>query len=96
MLNQSRKPYLAFETKAISRLPHIPFLGFLLRFGTRDIVCVSVHHLGVGGIESTGTHHVVRVEREDVDPMAVALKRTAENAVRRSPNFNGSILKRIK
>jgi hypothetical protein len=52
-----------------------------------------VHDFCVGRFECARSHDIVGVEREYVDPMAVTLKRTTENAVVGTPHFDGPVLR---
>ena len=66
-----------------------PLPALRLRLG----VGLAVDELGLLRLEGGRARDVVRVEGEHVDPVAVALQRPAQRAVRRAPHLDGAVLR---
>ena len=59
----------------------------------RRRVCLAVDEPGLLRLEGGGARDVVGVEGEHVDPVAVALQRPAQRAVRRPPHLDRPVLR---
>ena len=72
---------------------HLPLVRPLPALRLRPGVSLAVDQLGLLRLEGGRARDVVRVEGEHVDPVAVALQRPAQRAVRRAPHLDGAVLR---
>ena len=72
---------------------HSPLGRPLPALRLRPGVSLAVDQLGLLRLEGGRARDVVRVEGEHVDPVAVALQRPAQRAVRRAPHLDGAVLR---
>ena len=70
-----------------------PLRGPVPALRLRRGVCLAVDERGLLRLEGGGARDVVGVEGEHVDPVAVALQRPAQRAVRRPPHLDRPVLK---
>ena len=73
-----------------------PLCGPVPALRLRRGVCLAVDEPGLLRLEGGGARDVVGVEGEHVDPVAVALQRPAQRAVRRPPHLDRPVLREHK